>query len=64
MPTLVATDHVAWPSATPTAVATPAGRPPTSVLRMVSAVSGPGDMMTKSETPRKAAKLMPTIAEE
>jgi hypothetical protein len=34
------------------------------VLRIVSAVSGPGDMMTKSETPMNAAKLMPTMAEE
>src|SRR5436190_20504387 len=53
-PALVAAVHVAWPAATPAAVATPERRPPARVLRIVSAVSWPGVQMTSSDTPRKA----------
>src|SRR6266513_3173493 len=55
-PTLVASDHVAWPSATPTAVAIPAGLPPTRVLRMVRAVSGPGVTITTIASATKPAR--------
>src|SRR5881397_3988623 len=53
-PALVATVQVAWPAATPAAVARPARRPPASVLRMVRAVSCPGVQMTSRDTPRNA----------
>jgi hypothetical protein len=43
--------------ATPIAVKTPARRPPSSVLRIVSAVSGPGVAMTTAETARKERKV-------
>src|SRR4051794_30261778 len=54
MPALVAIVHVACPADTPTAVKTPATRPPSSVLRIVSAVSWPGVTITSADTPRKA----------
>src|SRR2546423_15156201 len=53
---LVARDQVAWPSATPIAVAIPAGRPPTSVLRIVRAVSGPGVTRTTIASATKPAR--------
>src|SRR2546425_2613507 len=56
-PALVATVQTNCPLATPAAVRTPDRRPPTSVLRMVNAVSWPGVMMTRMETPRNAARL-------
>src|SRR5919204_1588435 len=54
-PALVVSAHVTWPLLTPHAVKTPARLPPTSVLRIVSAVSCPGVTMTSTETPRNAA---------
>src|SRR2546425_12812435 len=62
MPALVATDHVACPSATPAAVANPDARPPRSVLRIVSAVSGPGVTITMIESTRNPAKSDDTRA--
>src|SRR5690242_2492142 len=59
-PTLVAKDHVAWPMATPIAVATPGARPPTSVLRIVRAVSGPGVTMTTIARATKPARSVTT----
>src|SRR3989442_7103325 len=56
-PALVATVQTNCPLATPAAVSTPDRRAPTSVLRMASAVSWPGGMMTRVETPRNAARL-------
>jgi hypothetical protein len=56
MPTLVASAQIACPAATPSAVRTPPRRPPSSVLRMVSAVSGPGVAMTRIEMPGNARK--------
>src|SRR5258708_3437922 len=56
-PALVATVQMNCPLATPAAVETPDPRPPTRVLRIVSAVSWPGVMMTRMETPRKAARF-------
>jgi hypothetical protein len=53
-PTLAATVHTASPATTPAAVATPAPRPPSSALRTVSAVSGPGVTITRAATPTKA----------
>jgi hypothetical protein len=52
---LAATVQHAWPAATPPAVAMPAGRPPSIVFRIVSAVSWPGVTMTSTAIPRKAA---------
>jgi len=43
------------PDTIPAAVATPATRPPSSVFRIVSAVSWPGVTMTRIEIPMKAA---------
>src|SRR4051794_35263597 len=54
MPTLVATVHIVCPADTPTAVKSPATRPPRSVLRIVSAVSWPGVTITSADTPRNA----------
>ena len=54
MPALAASVHTAWPVETPSAVSTPARRPPSSVLRIVSAVSWPGVTITSAETPRNA----------
>src|SRR2546425_2232289 len=62
MPALVASDHVACPSATPAAVATPPARPPRSVLRIVSAVSGPGVTITMIESTRNPARADDTRA--
>ena len=45
---------IACPAATPSAVAMPARRRPSSVLRMVRAVSCPGVQITSSDTPRNA----------
>src|SRR5581483_7103342 len=56
MPRLVANAQIAWPMTMPSAVNTPPRRPPTSVLRTVSAVSGPGVAMTKIEMLTKARK--------
>src|SRR5689334_9974819 len=53
-PALVARVQVAWPEATPRAVATPARRPAARVLRIVRAVSWPGVQITRSETPTNA----------
>ena len=55
MPTLAATVQQACPVRTPKAVITPALRPPSRVLRMVTAVSGPGVTMTSTATPRNAS---------
>ena len=52
---LVASAHTAWPEETPSAVNTPARRPPSSEFRIVSAVSWPGVTITSAETARKAA---------
>ena len=43
------------PAPTPSAVATPVARLPSSVLRIVSAVSCPGVAITSAETPRKSS---------
>ena len=51
---LAASVHVACPIATPAAVATPEARPPSSTLRTVSAVSGPGVTITRAATPTNA----------
>lgn len=56
-PALVASAQTAWPVATPSAVKTPLRRPPTSVLLIVSAVSGPGVTITSKDTARKAASI-------
>ena len=53
-PALAASAHTAWPQTTPAAVRMPAGRPPASVLRSVSAVSWPGVAMTTAATPMNA----------
>ncbi len=65
IPMLVATAQIIWPLAIPSAVSTPPERPPMSVLRIVTAVSGPGVTITMSETPRNARKLFmrPVLAE-
>src|ERR1700682_1141387 len=68
-PALVARAQVTWPVETPMAVNTPLLRPPSSVLRMVNAVSGPGVTMTSAETAVKAARSTisnrpPTVARE
>jgi hypothetical protein len=47
IPALVATVQHACPVTTPNAVITPARRPPASVLRIVTAVSGPGVVITQ-----------------
>ena len=56
IPAAVASVQAACPPETPTAVKIPARLPPSSVFRIVSAVSGPGVMITIAETPRNAAK--------
>ena len=56
MPMLVASAQIACPVAIPSAVKMPPARPPSSVLRTVTAVSGPGVTMTSTEMPRKAKK--------
>ena len=56
----VASVQTAWPVATPSAVKTPASRPPASVFRIVNAVSGPGTAITSRETPRKATSWLVT----
>jgi hypothetical protein len=55
MPTLAASVQVARPIVTPAAVATPQARPPSSTLRTVSAVSGPGVTITRAATPANAS---------
>jgi hypothetical protein len=60
-PALAATAHASWPLTTPTAVQTPRRLPPTSVLRIVRAVSYPSVRMTASETPRNAARCAAPI---
>jgi hypothetical protein len=62
MPALAAAVHTASPRATPAAVATPAARPPSSALRTVSAVSGPGVTMTRAATPTKAQSAPTYVA--
>jgi hypothetical protein len=54
MPALVASVHAACPTATPKAVKIPLRRPPSSVFRIVNAVSGPGVTITRRATPRNA----------
>src|SRR5215831_16907968 len=54
MPALVASAQIACPVATPSAVAMPPARPPSSALRIVIAVSGPGVTITRIEMPRNA----------
>jgi hypothetical protein len=56
IPTAVATAQTHWALATPAAVETPARRPRSSLLRIVSAVSGPGTTITSTETPRNAPR--------
>ena len=63
-PALVAMVQVAWPTDTPAAVATPARRPPSSVFRIVSAVSCPGVQITSSDTPKKATYSSRLIGRE
>src|SRR4029453_2726805 len=53
---LAGSAQTAWPVEIPSAVRMPARRPPSSVLRTVTAVSGPGVMMTTADTPRNARK--------
>lgn len=50
-PRLVANAQIDRPVATPNAVSKPPARPPSKVLRMVSAVSGPGVQITSAATP-------------
>jgi hypothetical protein len=57
MPTLAASVQTACPLHTPSAVASPARRPPRSVLRIVSAVSGPGVTITTTDNARNAASM-------
>src|SRR5262249_46887997 len=54
-PTLVATAQTRWPVETPSAVPMPAARPPRTVFRIVSAVSGPGATITTVGTARKVS---------
>ena len=54
---LVATAQIVCPLAIPSAVSTPPERPPMSVLRIVTAVSGPGVTITMTETLKNARKL-------
>src|SRR5262245_11324930 len=54
MPALVASAQIVSPVATPSAVNTPPARPPSSVLRTVTAVSGPGVARMTKETPTNA----------
>ncbi len=58
MPIEVAIAQIAWPATMPSAVKTPPRRPPSNVLRMVRAVSGPGVTMTSADTPRKARNVL------
>ena len=62
MPALAASVHTACPVETPSAVSTPARRPPASVFLIVSAVSWPGVTITSAETPRKARKWLTPIS--
>jgi hypothetical protein len=55
MPTLAATVQAAIPQTMPAVVRRPATRPPNSVFRTISAVSGPGVQMTTAAIPMKAA---------
>ena len=55
-PAALATDQIASPVETPTAVPIPASRPPEIVLRIVSAVSGPGVQMTTTASPTNASR--------
>jgi hypothetical protein len=61
MPRLVAKAQTAWPTETPSAVKMPPARPPSRVLRTVTAVSGPGVMMTSADTPRNARTELASI---
>ena len=54
IPALAVTVHTARPSDTPSAVAIPHARPPSSALRTVSAVSGPGVVIVRAATPTNA----------
>src|SRR5689334_19664679 len=62
MPRLVANAQIASPIVTPSAVNTPVLRPPIRVLRIVSAVSGPGVMRMKIETPRNASSVASIVS--
>jgi hypothetical protein len=55
IPVAVASVQAAWPADTPSAVQIPGLRPPMSVFRIVSAVSGPGVTIMIAETARNAA---------
>src|SRR6266542_4648918 len=59
-PTLVTTAQVSCPRLTPIAVATPPGRPPNSVLRIVRAVSWPGVTITRMATARNSGSWSTT----
>ena len=64
IPTADASVHTACPDETPSAVKIPARRPPSSELRIVSAVSGPGVTITIADTPRKAASsVTPAVSQ-
>jgi hypothetical protein len=54
-PRLLANTQSAWPQTTPSAVKAPPRPPPSRLVRTVSAVSGPGVMITSAEMPRKAS---------
>ncbi len=58
MPAAAASVQKAMPVTMPAAVRTPFTRPPTSVLRTMSAVSGPGVQITTAEIPMKAARWL------
>src|SRR5919198_4929977 len=55
IPALAVSVHTARPSVTPSAVAAPHARPPSSALRTVSAVSGPGVVIVSAATPTNAS---------
>ena len=64
IPAAVARVQIAWPLETPSAVKIPARRPPMSVFRIVSAVSGPGVAITIAETPRNAtSSVTPEVSQ-
>src|SRR5262249_52044 len=56
MPALVANAQMACPVATPTAVASPAARPPSRGVRMGTAGAGAGGTIPRTEMTRKARK--------
>jgi hypothetical protein len=54
IPALAASAQIASPLETPSAVNTPPRNPPAIAERTVTAVSGPGVVITSSERPMKA----------